>query len=128
LVNYGDAGWSALSPSQNVIPGTAPLQWGLVVQAPAMVGSNGSVAGSAGSVPAPAADRQGAFLRGDGSWAPGAISNMVFTGSQLTGYTEDGIAYTIAYNANGTVNTITGGGSVGTVQYSNGAVTGISYT
>jgi hypothetical protein len=68
-VSYDGAAYIALSPSLNVVPGTAPLQWSLLVQAPAMVGSNGTVAGSAGSVPAPAADRQGAFLRGDGTCA-----------------------------------------------------------
>lgn len=93
-----------------------------------MTGSTGAAAGTSGSVPAPPADRQGAFLRGDGTWAPGAINNMTFTSGQLTSYTEDGIAYTLAYNGDGTLNTITGGGSVGTVQYSGGAVSGISYT
>jgi YD repeat-containing protein len=93
-----------------------------------MTGSTGSAAGTSGSVPAPAADKQGAFLRGDATWSLGAISNMVFTSGQLTGYTEDGIAYTLAYNGNGTLNTISGGGTVGTVQYTSGAVSGISYT
>jgi YD repeat-containing protein len=128
-VSYDGAAYIALSPSLNVVPGTAPLQWSLLVQAPAMVGSNGTVAGSAGSVPAPAADRQGAFLRGDGTWAPGAVSGLTYNGAgQLTGYTEDGIAYELAYNTDGTLNTITGGGSVGTCSYSSGVFTGISYT
>jgi uncharacterized membrane protein len=48
-VSYGGAGYVALSSSINVIPGTAPLQWMLLVQAPAMVGSTGEAAGSAGS-------------------------------------------------------------------------------
>lgn len=128
-VSFGGAAWLALSSSQNVVPGTAPLQWSLIVEAPAMVGSNGSTAGSAGSVPPPGASSQGRFLRGDGTWAPGAVSNLTYNGSgQISGYTEDGIAYTLAYNGDGTLNTITGGGSVGTVSYSNGVVTGISYT
>ncbi|SDH08771.1 YD repeat-containing protein [Paraburkholderia phenazinium] len=128
-VNYEGACWAALQSVQGVTPGTAPLQWMLVVEAPAMVGSTGTVAGTAGSVPAPAADRQGAFLRGDGAWTPGAVSGLTYNGAgQLTGYTEDGIAYELAYNTDGTLNTITGGGSVGTVSYSSGAPTGISYT
>lgn len=125
----GGAAWVALSPSVNVVPGTAPLQWSLLAQAPAMVGSNGAVAGSAGSVPAPGTDAQGRFLRGDGTWAAGAVSGLTYNGSgQLTGYTEDGIAYELAYNGDGTLNTITGGGSVGTLSYSSGVFTGISYT
>lgn len=125
----GGAAWVALSPNQNVVPGTAPLQWSLLVQAPAMVGSTGEAAGSAGSAPAPAADRQGAFLRGDGTWVPGALSNLTYNGSgQLTGYTEDGIAYALTYNGDGTPNTITGGGTVGTFAYSSGVFAGISYT
>ncbi|MGF6963035.1 YD repeat-containing protein [Paraburkholderia sp. WC7.3g] len=128
-VSYNGASYTALSASVNVVPGTAPMQWSLLVQAPAMAGSTGSAAGSSGSVPAPDADDQGCFLRGDGTWAAGAVSGLTYNGSgQLTGYTEDGIAYALAYNGDGTLNTITGGGSVGTVAYSNGAVTGISYT
>jgi YD repeat-containing protein len=57
------------------------------------------------------------------------VSGLTYNGSgQLTGYTEDGIAYVLTYNTDGTLNTITGGGSVGTVSYSSGAPTGISYT
>lgn len=127
-VSYNGAAYIALSASQNVIPGTAPLQWSVLVQTPAMVGSNGTAAGVAGLVPAPAANKQGANLRGDGTWSLGAVSNMVFTSGQLTSYQEDGITYTLAYNGNGTLNTISGAGTVGTVQYSSGAVTGISYS
>jgi YD repeat-containing protein len=61
--------------------------------------------------------------------APGAVSGLTYNGAgQLTGYTEDGIAYELAYNTDGTLNTITGGGSVGTCSYSSGVFTGISYT
>jgi YD repeat-containing protein len=128
-VSYGGAAYVALSASISVVPGTAPLQWMLLVQAPAMIGSNGAVAGSSGSVPAPSADAQGRFLRGDGTWAPGAVSGLTYNGvGQLIGYTEDGIPYTLAYNGDGTLNTITGAGSVGTISYSNGQFTGISYT
>ena len=96
--------------------------------APPRTGSTGMAAGTGGSVPAPPADRQGAFLRGDATWSLGAISGLTYANGQLTGYTEDGIAYAITYNANGTLNTITGGGTTGTVSYNNGSVTGISYT
>ena len=127
-VSYNGSSYIALTASLNVAPSAAPLQWSLLVQAPAMSGSTGESAGSAGMVPVPAADRQGAFLRGDGTWAPGSITGMTYSAGQLTGYTEDGIAYALAYNGNGTLNTITGGGSAGTVQYIGGAVSGISYT
>jgi YD repeat-containing protein len=93
-----------------------------------MTGSNGTVAGTGGTVPAPGADAQGRFLRGDGTWAPGAISGLTYSNGQLTGYTEDGIAYTLAYNGDGTLHTITGGGSVGTLSYTSGVFTGVSYT
>jgi hypothetical protein len=131
-VSYEGSSYIALTPSLNVAPGTSPSQWGLLASvgsgATTMTGSNGTEAGTAGSVPAPGVDAQGRFLRGDGTWAPGAVSGLTYAGSQLTGYTEDGIAYTLAYSGNGTLNTITGGGSVGTVQYTSGAVSGISYT
>lgn len=129
---FDGSAYVALQPNIGAQPNITPLQWSLFVAAGLaiqMTGSSGTAAGTAGSVPAPGADAQGRFLRGDGTWAPGAISDLTFNGSgQLSGYTEDGIAYALAYNGDGTLNTITGGGSVGTVSYNAGAVTGISYT
>lgn len=96
--------------------------------APTMIGSNGTTAGLGGSVPTPASDKQGALLRGDGVWSLGAISGVTYTNGQLTSYTEDGIAYALAYNSDGTLNTISGGGTVGTFAYNSGVFAGISYT
>ncbi|HEX7911811.1 MAG TPA: hypothetical protein VF534_27470 [Paraburkholderia sp.] len=107
---------------------TTTISVSSVGTAPTMIGSNGTTAGLGGSVPTPAADKQGAFLRGDGTWSLGNISGLTYANGQLTGYTEDGIAYTLAYNGDGTLHTITGGGTVGMVSYNNGSVTGISYT
>jgi YD repeat-containing protein len=129
-VTYNGSSYTALTASVGAEPDITPLQWSLFVAgALNMIGSNGSHAGAAGLVPAPAADAQGRFLRGDGTWAPGAVSALTYNGSsQLTGYTEDGIAYALTYNGDGTLNTITGGGSVGTCSYTSGVFTGISYT
>ena len=43
-----------------------------------MVGATASAAGEKGMVPAPAAGKQGAFLRGDGTWAQPALAGAAF--------------------------------------------------
>lgn len=50
--------------------------------------------------------------------AGGQVSDVVRDGSgNITSYTENGIAYTMTYNADGTVHTISGGGVVKALQY-----------
>lgn len=44
----------------------------------AMTGATANAAGTKGMVPAPAAGKQGAFLRGDGTWAQPSLAGAAF--------------------------------------------------
>ena len=54
---------------------------------PAMIGANGSTAGTAGAVPGPAATDNVKFLRGDGTWAAPAAAALV----QLTRFSTTAV-------------------------------------
>jgi hypothetical protein len=70
-----DQTYNATSP--NAQSGTAVAE--AVATIIAFTGANGSTAGSAGLVPAPAASDNVKFLKGDGTWASGVqlTSNLV---------------------------------------------------
>jgi hypothetical protein len=94
---FAGSAYTALQPNIGAQPNLTPLQWSLFVEAGAaipMTGSNGTQGGTAGSVPAPAADAQGRFLRGDGTLTTsgpvmnqGTASGSWFLQSNPTGQT-----------------------------------------
>jgi len=61
------SGWISFQPK--LTPGTGIDITNNTISANAMVGSNGTTAGSAGIVPAPAKADNTKFLKGDGTWA-----------------------------------------------------------
>lgn len=66
-----------------------------------MTAATASAAGKAGLVPAPAAGKQGQFLRGDGTWATPTDTNTHYTASMFVGNTG------ATSNAASTTNTTT---------------------
>ena len=53
-----------------------------------MTGASANAAGTSGMVPAPGAGKQGAFLRGDGTWAQPSMSGSAFVVSNTAPNSE----------------------------------------
>lgn len=48
---------------------------------------------------------------------PLSVSAVAYTAGRVTGYTSAGVAWTVNYNANGTISTVVGGGRTLTFTY-----------
>ena len=73
----------AISASDNgKLLGISSGEWAVVAAPAVMTGASSSAAGTAGLVPAPAANSQNKYLKGDGTWdTPAGGSSSVMTGA-----------------------------------------------
>ena len=69
---------------------------GYITRSNTMTGATSSTAGTAGTVPAPAAGKEAQFLRGDGTWAQPSYATSAGSATSATKATQDGDGKTIS--------------------------------
>lgn len=99
---------------------TAVSYWtndaGYIKASNTMKGATSTTAGSAGTVPAPAAGKEAQFLRGDGTWAVPSYATSAGSATTATKATQDGNGKVIAT----TYLPLAGGTMAGPIKWPNG--------
>lgn len=86
---------------------------GYITRSNTMSGATSTTAGTAGTVPAPAAGKEAQFLRGDGTWAVPSYATSAGSATTATKATQDGNGKVIA----STYLPLTGGSMQGPVKW-----------
>lgn len=138
---HGSSTWTALKQiayTDSDITGAAgSAPWGSLTGKPAFVAEGATAAAARAAIQAlpPAPSDHRLYVQKNGSWVATANPGLSVTydaAGRVSQYTEEGIARTLAYNADGSVNTIKW--AVGprlrteTYNYSAGRITGMTAT